>query len=441
MRVLNHLLIALAVVLSLSTPALASYSDTVLSDSPEAYWRLGESEGSLATDSSGNGHLATYSGPTLGQPGALHGDADRSVFFDSTDIARADSATLMPNQDSWSVEAWVKVPATGRFMAVVSWYPGGHLWGHNGSYFLTITEQGLPSYDVRDVHNNIVRVTGSTPITDSSWHHLVGVLDRQQFKIRLYVDGKEVASAPAIALGVVYDPSGIPVNLGGQYRYWDSPWPFAGMMDEVALYRGALSAERVLFHYEVGRGLTSDSDGDGVPDSLDQCAGTPAGAAIDGKGCITQCPTKPAEAEIEAAVQEALTALTATLGEKERTISELNAEVNRGIAALSSKEETIVSLQNQAAGLNASLSELQQKVALLQAQVDAMYTKQQLDEAVLSAQQALSGMLQTNLRQVLGDPGFLLPGGSAAERINALTGAIGSMSPGQIKKLQGLLTP
>jgi hypothetical protein len=39
----------------------------VLADSPLAYWRLGESGGSVAADSGGNGHSGTYVGnPTVG---------------------------------------------------------------------------------------------------------------------------------------------------------------------------------------------------------------------------------------------------------------------------------------------------------------------------------------------------------------------------------------
>ncbi len=36
-----------------------------------------------------------------------------------------------------------------------------------------------------------------------------------------------------------------------------------------------------------------DTDGDGVPDSLDQCPGTPAGTAVDASGCPVQTPPPP----------------------------------------------------------------------------------------------------------------------------------------------------
>lgn len=56
----------------------------------------------------------------------------------------------------------------------------------------------------------------------------------------------------------------------------------------------------------------ADSDGDGVPDDADQCPGTPAGVAVDSKGCPLdsdgdgvpdyqdQCPGTPAGTEVDA---------------------------------------------------------------------------------------------------------------------------------------------
>src|SRR5438874_13602683 len=59
----------------------AGYSAVVLADTPLGYWRLGESDASQpAKDASGNGYDGTYNGGvTVGQPGAINGDADTAV--------------------------------------------------------------------------------------------------------------------------------------------------------------------------------------------------------------------------------------------------------------------------------------------------------------------------------------------------------------------------
>lgn len=59
-------------------------------------------------------------------------------------------------------------------------------------------------------------------------------------------------------------------------------------------------------------GCAIDSDGDGVPDYLDQCPGTPAGLAVDARGCpldsdfdgvpdhLDKCPDTPAGTRVDA---------------------------------------------------------------------------------------------------------------------------------------------
>ncbi|ANF58015.1 OmpA family protein [Halotalea alkalilenta] len=56
----------------------------------------------------------------------------------------------------------------------------------------------------------------------------------------------------------------------------------------------------------------ADSDGDGVPDDIDECPGTPAGVAVDARGCpldtdgdgvpdyMDECPGTPAGVEVDA---------------------------------------------------------------------------------------------------------------------------------------------
>src|SRR5438128_2699447 len=85
-----HRLVPLAVALCLCWTATAAwgsaYSDAVLADTPVAYWRLGEATGStIAVDQTANHNNGTYVGsPTLGQLGAINGDADTAVDFNNT---------------------------------------------------------------------------------------------------------------------------------------------------------------------------------------------------------------------------------------------------------------------------------------------------------------------------------------------------------------------
>src|SRR5688500_11107092 len=61
----------------------AQYANIVLADNPTAYWRLGETSGTTAVDSSvPGGNQGTYlNGVTLGIPGAIPGDPNTSAGF------------------------------------------------------------------------------------------------------------------------------------------------------------------------------------------------------------------------------------------------------------------------------------------------------------------------------------------------------------------------
>src|SRR5437868_10583221 len=89
--------------------AEADYKSTILADAPVAYYRLGESAGGFAADSSGSGLGGIYfGGVTLGVAGGIAGDSDTAVAFDG---ATAHLRVLNMVGDDFSVELWVNTTA------------------------------------------------------------------------------------------------------------------------------------------------------------------------------------------------------------------------------------------------------------------------------------------------------------------------------------------
>jgi hypothetical protein len=91
----------------LHAAAVSRYASTVLADHPLGYWRLGESSGTTAFDSSGNGHNGTYvGGVTLGVPGLIgNGDPDTAASFSGS--GHVDLGTLNLNLSTVTLEAWI----------------------------------------------------------------------------------------------------------------------------------------------------------------------------------------------------------------------------------------------------------------------------------------------------------------------------------------------
>jgi hypothetical protein len=66
-------------------PAWAGYRDTVLGDSPAAYWRFNESSGTSAADETGNGNTGSYeNGVTLQATGAVDSGATTAASLDGS---------------------------------------------------------------------------------------------------------------------------------------------------------------------------------------------------------------------------------------------------------------------------------------------------------------------------------------------------------------------
>ena len=218
----------------------------MLADSPVAYWRLGESSGSVAAATVGATAGAYQGGVTLGALGALAGDANTAAGFDGSDdkVAMGDPATgaLDFGTGDFSVEAWAKTALNGE-RAIVSKRASGPYWqftvtddpGHTGEIRANVLAGAA-----REVYGPALRVD------DGAWHHVVVVFDRDT-GITVYVDG--VGRSTAGAFTDTIDNAGpFLVAKSTGYGY------LGGQIDEVAVYASALTAARVQAHHAAGRG-------------------------------------------------------------------------------------------------------------------------------------------------------------------------------------------
>lgn len=97
-----------------------SYSSTILADNPQAYYRLDETAGTVATDSSGNGYTATLSGVTLSQPGALTGDTDTSMLFTAAGKLTLPSRLNPATFSALTLDFWINLDMQWHYVAVTT---------------------------------------------------------------------------------------------------------------------------------------------------------------------------------------------------------------------------------------------------------------------------------------------------------------------------------
>lgn len=221
-------------------PTVVAYEATVLADSPVAYWRLGESSGTAAADETGTNAGTYQNTPTLGEAGAITGDADTSVRFTaaSSEYVSVNDHASLDVGDVFTLEAWVKRASNGTAHQILS-------KGVNG-YELLLTSTNIVWFNQQEV---AVLATSSVTVTaDGNWHHIVATKNGATRKV--YVDGVDVTTGGGNS---TVTNTATELNIG---RKTNGIQPFDGWIDEVAVYPTALSAARVSAHYDAGTGVS-----------------------------------------------------------------------------------------------------------------------------------------------------------------------------------------
>ena len=219
---------------------MSAYSDLLLSTGPVAYWRLGETAGSVAVDASGNGHHGTYTnGPALGQPGLIV-DADTAVSFDGVDdhVAVTQHADLKLS-GAVTVQAWVRPSSFANDPRLLYQGDGGAVI----LYQLFITAGGAVAFTWSDGAGLQGVVTSDGVIVVGNTYHVVATRSAALLT-RIYVNGVQVAEA-TLTTAPPGDPSFFILGgLPGQF--------FDGTIDEVAVHNVALTGPQVADLYELG---------------------------------------------------------------------------------------------------------------------------------------------------------------------------------------------
>ncbi|MDX2813402.1 LamG domain-containing protein [Streptomyces sp. PA03-5A] len=225
------------------------YRSAVLDANAVSYWRLGETEGSVATSEAPSRtglNQATYRDVVLGSEPAVAGTADTAATFDGTDSYVELPDDTISTSTYLSVELWFKTTSPGVLVGFqespledgtpVHWTPAlgvdsagklrGEFW--NGS---------------------VAPITSTTSVTDGVWHHaaLTGAGTTQT----LYLDGEAIGTrtGPIDHQDMTYTYLGAGYSSPG----WDGQTAgvrhFTGSMDEVAVYHYPLDPATVAEHF------------------------------------------------------------------------------------------------------------------------------------------------------------------------------------------------
>lgn len=235
---------------------IVTYSQAVLADNPIAYWRLDETNGTIANDFWG-GYNGQYTNVTLGLPGYNVFDPDFAAGFGTISVTNSCIASIpidfyTPGNATFSVEAWVKAGAQTSDNGIIT-----KGYGAGGEQFTLDTGSGAHGYRffVRDLGGG-VHLANGTVGPNNTWQHLVGVCDEVNGYLALYVNGVTNAGN-VLANGSGLLTSTNPLTIGSRQLSQNSAYNlnFVGAIDEVAVYNYALSPAQARAHYVAGTNL------------------------------------------------------------------------------------------------------------------------------------------------------------------------------------------
>jgi len=227
--------------------AARSYPAAVLADHPRAYYRLGDAQGALLLDQSGNlqhaDAMKMLDGQvTMGMPGALPGDSDTATYFNGTGNAGNGSEGWGRFPGVWptwagdfTIEAFVKTvsaPAVFEMSFVLC-----------EQYTVDGFRTGWSSMRLLDMWSHqsggTAEFNSGRSFAANAWTH-IAIVHRGGL-VDVYFDGQADGTFPFTYIS----PSAAATCGIGSY----AGMPSDMVVDELAIYDSALSQAQVAAHF------------------------------------------------------------------------------------------------------------------------------------------------------------------------------------------------
>jgi hypothetical protein len=222
------------------------------------HYKLDETSGTVASDSSGKGN----DGIIEGDPNWVAGWIDGALQFDGSLTVILPASTMGLRSDTGSVAFWLNMTEVAGGINTI-WWGGDNTTGggmgpenemhiHIESPVADIWEGGELCFRVlhgplvhlhSDPEKGDASVPGNPPVNpilmnDGEWHHVVGTWGDSDGNVNLYLDGNLLQQAtyttPSYPLTNIY--------LG---QMADGGRTYTGLLDDVQIYGGALTAEEI----------------------------------------------------------------------------------------------------------------------------------------------------------------------------------------------------
>jgi len=199
------------------------------------WWRLDETSGTTAVDSSSEGNDGTMTGGLSGTD-TTAGPTNTALTFDGTDDT-VNIGDIELTNTSITLAAWVNFNNTAD-QAVFGKYAAA---GGQRSYALSTDSSSRFVFRVSSdgSSGNSMNVVSGSYTETNIWRHVVATFDSSTGTSSIYIDGSLINSATNGAINALFDSSA-PLVIGNYQSTYTN-----GAIDDVRIYNFALNATQI----------------------------------------------------------------------------------------------------------------------------------------------------------------------------------------------------
>jgi hypothetical protein len=257
MKIANSILLLAAVLIGFPAPAAvqAVLPDPNIDDELAGYWTFDETTGSIAHDSTTNGnHGDLMGGFTFDSASASDrfGNPSGALTFDGStnwiNILHTPSLDCYPQI---TMTAWIQIPSGIMEKAYATLISKDLAIVLNSNYrgwtMMVPTNLAVMAWCANSTHPTYVGNTTGTPgsVSQDVWHLVAATHDGTG--ITLYLDG--VQDGYKVPMNELESTASAPLVIGkGPDEFGDRHW--AGTIDEITIWNGALTAAEMLYLYQ-----------------------------------------------------------------------------------------------------------------------------------------------------------------------------------------------
>jgi hypothetical protein len=195
---------------------------------PLVFYRLGEANGTTATDQRGYRNGTYVGSPTLGATSAMTTSTDKAVTLDGSSQYITVGTNLLRGQANLTIAAWAKSSSADVTQSIYC-----ERGTTNDIIRFHLDNNGRPVFQWRNDAGTLDTVTPSSgDWTDGNWHHFA--VTKTGTAVKIIVDGVTVKTATLTATNTQTETC--TVNIG---RDSSGVGYFPGSLDEVMLFNTA----------------------------------------------------------------------------------------------------------------------------------------------------------------------------------------------------------